>query len=89
MLESELVQQIMRWDMAVLRESPWYQEIVNEGIKKEILNSIELGLELKFGASGLEILPEISQITDLDVLKQIRQALRSVESLEELRHIYQ
>ncbi len=88
-LESELVQQIMRWDMAVLRESPWYQEIVNEGIKKEILNSIELGLELKFGATGLEILPEISQITDLEVLKQIRQALRSVESLEELRHIYQ
>ena len=36
-LESKLVQQIMRWDMAVLRESPCYQEIVNEGIKKEIL----------------------------------------------------
>ena len=75
--------------MAVLRESPRYQEIVNEGIKKEILNSIELGLELKFGGTGLEILPEISQITDLDVLKQIRQALRSIKSLEELRHIYQ
>jgi predicted transposase YdaD len=30
-LESEVVRQIMRWDMAVLRESPWYQEILQEG----------------------------------------------------------
>jgi predicted transposase YdaD len=30
-LNSEVVQQIMRWDMAVLRESPWYQEILREG----------------------------------------------------------
>jgi predicted transposase YdaD len=26
-LDTELVRQILRWDMAVLRESPWYQEI--------------------------------------------------------------
>ena len=30
-LNSEVVQPIMRWDMAVLRESPWYQEILREG----------------------------------------------------------
>jgi predicted transposase YdaD len=30
-LDTELVSQIMRWDMTVLRESPWYQEILNEG----------------------------------------------------------
>ncbi|MFM7426883.1 MAG: Rpn family recombination-promoting nuclease/putative transposase [Elainella sp.] len=30
-LDSEVVRQIMRWDMAVLRESPWYQEILQEG----------------------------------------------------------
>lgn len=30
-LDSEVVRQIMRWDMAVLRESPWYQEILREG----------------------------------------------------------
>ena len=31
MLDTELVVQIMRWDMTVLRESPWYQEILQEG----------------------------------------------------------
>ena len=30
-LDSALVQQIMRWDMAVLSESPWYQQIFSEG----------------------------------------------------------
>jgi predicted transposase YdaD len=29
-LETELVQQIMRWDVTVLRESPWYLEIQQE-----------------------------------------------------------
>ncbi|MFM7424808.1 MAG: Rpn family recombination-promoting nuclease/putative transposase [Elainella sp.] len=33
-LDSQVVQQIMRWDMAVLRESPWYQEILQEGEKR-------------------------------------------------------
>jgi len=32
-LDTPLVQQIMRWDMAVLRESPWYQEIEQRGIQ--------------------------------------------------------
>ncbi|MFP4438500.1 MAG: Rpn family recombination-promoting nuclease/putative transposase [Chloroflexaceae bacterium] len=30
-LKSELIQQIMRWDMIVLEESPWYQEIIKRG----------------------------------------------------------
>jgi predicted transposase YdaD len=30
-LDSALVQQIMRWDITVLRESPWYQQILREG----------------------------------------------------------
>nr|WP_236107129.1 Rpn family recombination-promoting nuclease/putative transposase [Cylindrospermopsis raciborskii] len=29
-----LVQQMMRWDMTVLRESPWYNEILKEGLQK-------------------------------------------------------
>ncbi|MFM7545062.1 MAG: hypothetical protein ACKO3I_00890, partial [Synechococcales cyanobacterium] len=29
-----LVQQMMRWDMTVLQESPWYNEILKEGLQK-------------------------------------------------------
>ncbi len=95
-LSSRLVQQIMRWDMAVLLESPWYQEILNkgiqqgrqEGIREGLLAAIEFGLELKFGSSGLELMPEISQIQDVDVLRAIQEGLRTINSLDELRQIY-
>jgi predicted transposase YdaD len=30
-LDSKLVQQILRWDMVVLEESPWYNEIIRRG----------------------------------------------------------
>ncbi len=96
-LESKLVQEIMRWDMVILRESPWYQEILKEGekigidlgIQQECLSTIESGLELKFGSEGLAILPEIRQVTDVEILRQIRQALFTVNNLQELRQIYQ
>lgn len=87
-LSSPLVQQIMRWDMAVLQESPWYQEILQQGEIRGLLSGIELGLELKFGSEGLQLMPEISQITDLDVLKTIREGLRTINSLEEIRLLY-
>ena len=33
-LDIPLIQQIMRWDMTVLRESPWYEEILKEGLQQ-------------------------------------------------------
>jgi predicted transposase YdaD len=42
-LETELVQQIMRWDMTVLRESPWYLEIQQEGEQRGRLEGEQRG----------------------------------------------
>ena len=98
-LESALVQEIMRWDMAVLRESPWYQEILREGeargeargeIRGEvrgIQTGLETLLEIKFGNPGLELMPVIYQIKDLQQLKAIQQAIKTVNSVEELRQL--
>ena len=95
-LESPLVQQIMRWDMAVLRESPWYQEILQEGqqrgiqqgMRQGLLSGITLGLELKFGSAGLQLLPEIREIENVERLEAIAQAIKTVSTLDELRQIY-
>ncbi len=95
-LESALVQEIMRWDMAVLRESPWYQEILREGeasgeargLREGLLSGIELALEIKFGNPGLELMPFINRITDLSQLKAIQQAIKTVNSVEELRQMF-
>ncbi|WP_445629557.1 Rpn family recombination-promoting nuclease/putative transposase [Nostoc sp. DSM 114167] len=40
-LDTPLVQQIMRWDMAVLRESPWYQEIEQRGIQLGLQQGVQ------------------------------------------------
>jgi predicted transposase YdaD len=94
-LESRLVQQIMRWDMAVLEQSPWYQQILQQGEQRgillgrrqEILSGIEVALEIKFGNDGLQLLPAISQILDLERLKAIQIALITGTTLDELRQI--
>ncbi len=95
-LESPLVQQIMRWDMAVLRESPWYQEILQEGqqrgiqqgMRRGLLSGITLGLELKFGSVGLQLLPEIREIENVELLEAIAEAIKTASTLDELRQIY-
>ena len=75
--------------MTVLQESPWYQEILNQGRKQELFSGIELGLELKFGTEGLQLMSQISQIKDLEVLTAIREGIRTKNTLEEIRQIYQ
>jgi len=94
-LETRLVQQIMRWDMTVLRESPWYQEILQEGeqkgeqrLRKGLLSGIELGLKLRFGEAGLQLLPEIRDLEAVEQLEAIQAALAADNTLEELRQIY-
>ena len=74
--------------MTVLRESPWYQEIKREGKREALLSGIALGLELKFGADGLLLLPEIRRIEAVGKLEMIQAAIRTVQTLEELRQIY-
>ena len=90
-LESRVVQQIMRWDMAVLEQSPWYQQILQQGERRGeirgILSSIEVALEIKFGNDGLQLLPTISQILDLERLKAIQIALITGTTLDELRKL--
>jgi predicted transposase YdaD len=86
-LESALVQQIMRWDMAVLRESPWYREIEQRGRREEILSNIEMSLEAKFGRDGLEFMPQITQISDFERLKAILRSIVVANTIEEVQQV--
>jgi hypothetical protein len=58
------------------------------GRREEKISSIEMLLEMKFGTQALQLMPEISQITNLEQLKTIQQAIKTVESLEELRQLF-
>jgi predicted transposase YdaD len=79
-LDTELVRQIMRWDMTVLRESPWYQEIQQEGEQSLILRQLtrrigEVSPEMRLQVQALslaqlealgEALLDFSEPADLD-----------------------
>lgn len=58
-------------------------------MREILLEGIELGLELKFGELGLSLLPEISQIEDIEQLRAIHAGLRTVNTVEDLQLIYQ
>ena len=60
-----------------------------EQMRQVLLESLELGLELKFGSEGLAILPEISGLADVEQLRAILFGLKTVNTLKELRQIYQ
>ena len=58
-LEIPIVQQIMRWDMTVLRESPWYNEILKQGEANLIIRQ----LSKRFGNLDPAIASQIRQLS--------------------------
>lgn len=44
-MRTETVQRIMRWDMAILRESPWYEQILAEGLEQGRRQGFQEGLQ--------------------------------------------
>ncbi len=60
-----------------------------EGKREGLIESLEVCLELKFGSEGLTILPEITQIQNVEILRTIVTSIKAVNNLEELRQIYQ
>jgi hypothetical protein len=68
---------------------PYVTSIERRAIRQGLLEGIELGLELKFGNEGLEVMPEVSRIEDIEVLKSVRDSIKRITSLQELRLVYQ
>ncbi|MEZ4527512.1 MAG: Rpn family recombination-promoting nuclease/putative transposase [Desulfobacterales bacterium] len=66
----------------------WMKQGEIKGKISGLLTGIETGLELKFGQEGLGILPEIRCIKDVGLLTSIHRGLFTVNSLQELRRIY-
>ncbi len=61
---------------------------LEQGLTKGLLIGIELVLELKFGAAGLELLPEIRALTDPQVVEAIYSTLRTASTVDEVRQVY-
>jgi hypothetical protein len=65
-----------------------FPEGYEQGLRITLPGCIELLIELKFGAAGLALMPEIRQIQSLDILKTILDQIKTADSAEVLRRIY-
>jgi hypothetical protein len=56
--------------------------------KRSLLEGIEACLDVKFGAPGLQLLPEIRQIQDVEVLREVLRTVRTGTTLDEVRRVW-
>ncbi len=63
------------------------QQGIQQGIREGLTEAIELGLSLKFGYEGLGIMPLIQLIQDCERLRKIKNAIKTAETLSELKTI--
>jgi hypothetical protein len=66
----------------------FYDGSLREGIRTGLLSGIELALDLKFGAAGLAILPELSAIEDVSDLRAVHAAILTATTPEDVRAAY-
>jgi hypothetical protein len=59
-----------------------------QGLREGLLKGIEACLKLKFGAEGLELMPELRAIQDQALLDKILDAIEAAASPEELRRVW-
>jgi predicted transposase/invertase (TIGR01784 family) len=58
---------------------------LEQGLRDGLLGGIELALEVKFGADGLALMPEIAAVTDNTTLRAVRDAIRTARTVEDVR----
>ena len=58
------------------------------GMEKGLLAGIETSLKVKFGAEGLELMPEIREIRDHVLLGKILKRIETAESPATLRRVW-
>jgi hypothetical protein len=61
---------------------------IQKGKQEGLLKGISLGLKLKFGSQGQNLLPEIEQIEDVSLLESILEAIDTANTVDELRSFY-
>lgn len=62
---------------------------IEKGKLEALLKGIALGLKLKFGETGQNLLPEIESIQDVSVLEAILEGIDAASTVSQLRQIYQ
>ena len=63
------------------------QQGIQQGRRDGLIEAIEMGLSIKFGAIGLKLLPEIRAMADLNRLEMIKEAIKAAHDVSELEEL--
>jgi len=65
------------------------QQGIQQGRREGILEAIELGLTIKFGAKGLRLLPVLRATKENDRLEMVKEAIKASNDLKEIEDLLQ
>ncbi|HUY33670.1 MAG TPA: hypothetical protein VMV69_13045 [Pirellulales bacterium] len=85
-LEAQFWQEITQYQEG--KRMPFIDIAERTGMEKGLVEGIEVGLKLKFGEAGLELMSEIREIRDHEILSAVLQAIVSASSADELRRVW-
>jgi hypothetical protein len=85
-LEALARQEIHRYEEE--RNVPFMTSFERLARTEELLGAIEVLLRVRFGADGLQLLPEIQQLSGVDLLRSIHRGIETATSLDEVRRIW-
>jgi len=61
------------------------QQGIQQGIRQGLIEAIEMGLHLRFGVEGYRIMADIYRIEDINVLRAVKEAVKNVKTLDEIK----
>jgi hypothetical protein len=85
------LENLFREDVAKLEEErrmPFITSVERAGIRKGLLTGIEVCLRMKFGAEGLQLMPELRSLHDEEKLEAVLQAIESASTLDDVRRVW-
>jgi hypothetical protein len=57
-------------------------------VQEGLLQGIEVALDLKFGAEGLALMPELREIRDHELLRKVLKRIKTADSPDDLRRVW-
>jgi hypothetical protein len=66
---------------------PYVTTFERHGEKKGLLKGIEAMLDFRFGEPGLQLMPRIRELEDLDTVQAVLQAAKTAATLEEVQRL--
>ncbi len=64
------------------------RKATEKGLETGLLECIEVALDVKFGAEGLELMPELREIRDYVLLRKVVAKIKTATSPDDLRRVW-